>query len=81
MSDGLDALVDQQDRDYAASISDPAEREIVVATLLRHRAPERIGRGDRVPAISVLRLETGDSVRLDRLAASRPVVLVFGSYT
>jgi hypothetical protein len=77
----LDALVDAGDREYVAQISDAAQREVVVSTLLRYRVPEQLAVGDPVPAAEVTALDPPRVVRLDRLVRDRPVMLVFGSYT
>ena len=77
----LEALVDPQDRAHVAAIADPAERQVVVDSLVRHRVPERLAPGDPVPAVEVVDVATGETVRVDELVAGRPAVLVFGSYT
>jgi hypothetical protein len=78
---GLEDLVSAEDRDHVARIEDPAEREIVVASLHRHRSSERLDVGDVMPNVTVDRLEPPGTVSLDELVGERPVVLVFGSYT
>lgn len=77
----LDELVDPEDREYAATVDDEGRRAVIVASLLRHRVPERLAAGDPVPAVTVTRLDPPGAVRLDELAGERAVVLVFGSYT
>ncbi len=81
VSSTLDELVDPQDREYAASVGDAERQAVIVASMLRYRAPERLAAGDAVPVVTVTRLDPPDLVQLDELAAGRPVVLVFGSYT
>jgi hypothetical protein len=81
MADDLPALIDPQDRQYVRQIADPAERDVVVASLLRHRVPERLAAGDPIPSVEVVDAASGRSVRVDELVAGRPAVLVFGSYT
>ena len=81
MSHELDALVDPQDREYVARVVRDAERELVVASLLRHRVPEQLSVGDPMPNVSVTYLDQSTVIRLDELVAGRPAVLVFGSYT
>jgi hypothetical protein len=81
MARDLDRLVDAGDRAYVAQIADPAQREIVLASLLRHRAPEALAVGDPVPGVTATRLEPRGRVSLDELVAGRPALLVFGSYT
>ena len=81
VSGTLDELVDPGDREYAASVGDEDRRAVIVASMLRYRAPERLAAGDAVPAVTVTRLDPPGAVRLDELARERAVVLVFGSYT
>ena len=75
----LDRL-DPRDRAYAEGL-EPGERELVVATVTRHRWPERLAVGDPVPALSAASLEDGSTVGLRGLADTCPVLLVFGSFT
>ncbi len=75
----LDRL-DPRDRAYAEEL-EPGAREIVVATVARYRRPERLAVGDRLPALAAASLEDGSSVELRGLAAERPLLLVFGSFT
>jgi hypothetical protein len=81
VTDQLEALVDPQDQAHAAGITDAAEREIVVASLIRHRVAERLAPGDPVPHVVVTHLDRGTAVHLDELVTGRAAVLVFGSYT
>jgi hypothetical protein len=75
----LDRL-DPRDRVYAEGL-EPAEREVVVATVARYRRPERLAVGDPLPALAAASLEDGSSVELVELARERPLLLVFGSFT
>jgi hypothetical protein len=72
--------LDPRDREYAGSLPDD-ERETVVATVSRFRRPERLGVGDPLPRLGLLRLEDGRPVPLGSLVDGRPLVLVFGSFT
>jgi hypothetical protein len=72
--------LDPRDLAYAEEL-DPAERELVVATVARHRRPDRLAAGDPLPALEAASLEDGSSVELHRLAHKRPLLLVFGSFT
>ena len=72
--------LDPRDRAYAENL-DPAEREVVVATVARYRRPERLAVGDPLPALFAASLADGASVELRRLADDRPLLLVFGSFT
>ncbi len=80
-TDQLDALVDARDREHVATIEDGEERATVIASLLRHRRPERLRAGDRLPPVSLHREADSAVVRLHDLLDGRPLVLVFGSYT
>jgi hypothetical protein len=46
----------------------------------RYRRPDRLQRGDPLPALALACLD-GGTVRLDALARERPLVLFFGSVT
>jgi len=69
-----------EDRAHVAQITDPDLRETVVASLLRHRSPESLRAGDRAPDVSLVDLD-GNTLALHTLLGTRPVLLVFGSYT
>jgi len=72
--------LDLRDRAYAEEL-DPAQREVVVATVARYRRPERLAVGDPLPALAAASLEDGSAVELRRLVDERPLLLVFGSFT
>jgi len=74
------ARLDPRDREYVDSL-ERDEREVVVSTILRHQRESRIASGDRLPALSLHRLEDGARVQLRDLVDGRPLVLVFGSFT
>ena len=74
-------LIDPEDRAFVAEIEDPAYRQVVVSTLLRYRTAERLQVGDPVPDVALTRIEPPGSVAIPDLVRSRPVLLVFGSYT
>jgi hypothetical protein len=72
--------VDPRDREYAESL--PAEeRETVVATVTRFRRPDSLLVGDGLPEHDLLALDDTRPVALSSLVDSRPLVLVFGSFT
>ena len=72
--------LDPRDAEYAQTL--PAdERDIVLATVSRFRRPDRLTVGAELPDLELLRLEDAAPVRLASLAASRPLVIVFGSFT
>jgi hypothetical protein len=75
------AIVDAEDRRYVESLAPGAEREAVVASLLRYRAPEALGVGDPLPAVALRRGEDLEPVALTTLLGGRPLLLVFGSFT
>ena len=77
----LEAVVDQADRGYVASLEPGAERDMVIASLARYRAPEALERGDPLPAVIIHRADDLESVALVDLVRGRPLLLVFGSFT
>jgi hypothetical protein len=84
MSDGglsaLLAQLDPRDREYVESLEDVEEQRTIVTTILRHHRPDRLDRGQPIPALELLRLD-GVAVDLEKLVSERPLVLIFGSYT
>jgi hypothetical protein len=74
-------LVDEADRRYVESLPPGAERETVVASLARYRAPDTLRAGDRLPDVTVRRAESLEPVALADLVQGRPLLLVFGSFT
>jgi len=74
-------LVDEADRRYVESLPAGIERETVVASLARYRAPDTLRVGDPLPDVSVRRAEGLEPVALADLVRSRPLLLVFGSFT
>ena len=74
-------IVDPADRSYVESLSPGAERDAVVASLVRHRKPEAVRSGDPLPAVTVRRADDLESVELAELVRGRPLLLVFGSFT
>jgi hypothetical protein len=74
------AGLDPGDRAYVEEL-DPADREVVVASLTRHRRPDRLAVGDLLPDLTAASLEDGSAARLRDLARDRPLLLVFGSFT
>jgi len=75
----LDDL-DPRDRAYAEGL-EAGEREVVVATVKRHRRPERLAVGDPLPSLAAASLEDGSTVGLRGLVEELPLLLVFGSFT
>jgi len=63
------------------SITDAGKRATVVSTILRYQHQDRLEVGDVVPPLELFRVEDARAVRLEVLVESRPLVLVFGSYT
>jgi len=82
-SDALqrETLLDPRDREYVESITDAEKRATVVSTILRYQQPDRLQVGEPVPEVELFRLEDASAVRLGELVETRPLVLVFGSYT
>ncbi len=75
------AIVDDEDRRYVESLAPGAERAAVVASVLRHRAPEALGIGDPLPAVTLRRAADLEEIALATLLKGRPLLLVFGSFT
>lgn len=74
-------LVDPADRRYVESLAPGVERETVIASLARYRAPETLQAGDVLPDVTVWRAENLEPVGLGQLVQGRPLLLVFGSFT
>jgi hypothetical protein len=74
-------LVDPADRGYVESLAPGVERETVIASLARYRAPETLQAGDSLPDVTVRRAERLEPIGLRQLAQGRPLLLVFGSFT
>jgi hypothetical protein len=72
--------LDARDREYVAGL-DPEERNVVLSAMGRYMRSGGVEVGEPVPALTLSRLEDGAPVHLDALAADRPLVLVFGSFT
>ena len=72
--------LDPRDRAYAESL-ESGEREVVVATVVRHRRPERLAVGDPLPDLTAISLVDRAPVRLSALVVDDPLLLVFGSFT
>lgn len=75
------AIVDAEDRAYVESLAPGAERDAVVASLLRYRNPEALEAGDPLPTVTVLDADELAPIELSELVRDRPLLLVFGSYT
>jgi hypothetical protein len=74
------AGLDPRDRAYAEELA-PDEREVVVASVARHRKPEALRVGDALPDLAALSLDDRRPVAVRALAEERPLLLVFGSFT
>ncbi len=74
-------FVNDTDAGYITSNPDPAQRAIMTESVMRHRRADRLGPGDSLPALGLTRLKDGARVRLDELSGTKPLVLIFGSYT
>ncbi|MEO5632519.1 hypothetical protein [Gaiella sp.] len=77
----LAEIVDAGDRAYVGSLSPGPERDAVVASLLRYRSAEALHVGDPLPAVAVRRADDFAPIELTALVRSRPLLLVFGSFT
>lgn len=74
-------LVDPADRRFVESLEPGVEREKVIASLARHRAPEALDVGDPLPDVAARRADDLEPIELGRLVRGRPLLLVFGSFT
>jgi hypothetical protein len=86
MSDGatdptLEAVVDAADRGYVETLEPGPERDTVIASLARYRAPETLQAGDPLPAVAQRGAGDLEPVPLADLVQGRPLLLVFGSFT
>jgi hypothetical protein len=77
----LDAVVDPSDRRYVEGLPPGPERDTVVASLARHRAPEALEPGDALPAVTLRRADDLEAIDLVSLVRGRPLLIVFGSFT
>lgn len=75
------AIVDPADRRFVATLPPGAERDAVVASLIRYRAPDALRPGDPLPAVTVRRADDLEPIELAGLGRGRPLLLVFGSFT
>jgi hypothetical protein len=74
-------LVDSDDRLYVESLAPGVEREKVISSLARYRAPEVLQAGDALPEVTVRRAVDLEPIGLAQLVQGRPLLLVFGSFT
>lgn len=74
-------IVDAEDRAYVESLAPGAERDTVIASLLRYRNPEVLQVGDPLPTVEVRGTDDLAPLELATLVHDRPLLLVFGSYT
>ena len=64
-----------------AHVPGPAFLLLPFETLWTRARAGNLHIGDTAPDFSLLTLDKSESIRLSRLSAQKPVVLVFGSYT
>jgi hypothetical protein len=81
MAPPRDVLFNDEDREFVERLEDDAHRAVVLASLRRHRVPERLDPGDPVPDVPLHPAGGGAHVRLASLVGGGPVLLVFGSFT
>lgn len=55
--------------------------DVMASAEYRDLMTASVGEGDHAPDFDLARIDGSDRVRLSALAANRPVVLIFGSYT
>jgi len=78
---GVDPNLIVEDRDAAYILDAALDQPAVACTLATYRYPETLAPGDRAPDLELHRVGGQGSLRLADLIGSRPVLLVFGSYT
>ena len=69
-----------RDMDEITTEPDHQRREVKRSAITTYRKEEKLNVGDPVPELELERLEKSGPVPLSHLE-SRPVVLIFGSYT
>jgi hypothetical protein len=74
-------FIHQQDLEEVYATADPVEREAMICSITTYRAPNKLNVSDVIPSLEVTALANGQKVDLRVLAAERPLVLFFGSYT
>ena len=74
-------VVDPTDRGYVETMAPGAERDIVIASLARYRAPEALVAGDPLPHVTARHADGLEPVAVPELSRERPLLLVFGSFT
>lgn len=74
-------LFDPVDREYVESLPPGTERDTVIASLARYRAPDTLRPGDPLPEVTVRRADDLQAIALTGLVQGRPLLLVFGSFT
>jgi hypothetical protein len=74
-------FVHPQDLEGVYAQTDPAEQEAMICSITTYRSPNQLNVGDALPPVALTSLESRQTVDLRTLAAERPLVLFFGSYT
>lgn len=75
------AALSEREQALLERTKDPGEREVIACSLVAHRRADRLSVGDRIPELSLRRLDGGPPVDLASFAGDRSLVLVFGSFT
>jgi hypothetical protein len=74
-------VADPTDRAYVEGMPAGPERDVVIASLAAHRAPEALQPGDPLPGVTVRQAADLEPVGVSELHRGRPLLLVFGSFT
>ena len=61
--------------------ADPQQRAIMAASVTRYRRADSLFAGDFLPELVLTRLSDGEPVPLGALSGTKPLLLIFGSYT
>jgi hypothetical protein len=78
--DATKPYLDPRDVEYLQTL-ERDERRVAVSTVTRFRRPDHLQVGDALPQLELLRHDDGTRVQLESVAAGRPLVIVFGSFT
>ena len=83
MADPLDSYtwIYAEDRQEVESEPDAERQEVMACAISLYRRPDRLEVGDPAPALVLTPLEQDGTAPLDGYTSSKPLVLIFGSYT
>ncbi len=79
-TDIANRLIESRDLEHIEKEKDETRRRRIISTLTTYRRPDRLAVGDPVPDLTLARLDGAQGVQL-AAPRTRPLVLIFGSYT